>query len=302
MNVVKPATITDLNLFSSTVPEPDTGEIIWVSGTYNLGDRRIKTNTHRVYEVTATPSTTDDPEIGVNAVPPTWVDVSPTNKWAMFDNVNSTSTKEITQLVIEIKDGVVNNSLALFNITGATNINVTVTDPVDGIVYTKNTLLLNNSQVLGWYYYYFSPIITKSDFIALDLPAYPLATIKITIDGQNISIGNFIVGNKLNIGVAKYGTSVQLLTFNRKDVDSFGNTVVKKGRTSKLVSFDVGILKNNVNYVFDTISSITSVPAVWVGAGDTNDPTIVFGYYKDYQNNISSPTITDATITIEGLV
>lgn len=136
----------------------------------------------------------------------------------------------------------------------------------------------------------------------LDLPAYSNATLTLTVNGNNILFGNLVLGNQVPLGIANYGTSVQLLDFSRKETDIFGNTVVTKGRTSKRVTYDVTIQKSKVNYVFDTIASVTTTPAVWIGDDASNDPTLVFGYYKDFQNNISSPTITDATITIEGLV
>ncbi len=304
MRVVKPIEVTDAKFTSSTIPEPDAsvGEIEWSAGSYNTGDRRIKSSTHRVYEVTADPSTTDDPEVGVLKDPPTWVDVAPTNKWAMFDAVNSTQSEETTQLIVEITNGQTVNSVAGFSIEGATAINVTVTDPTEGEVYNTDIDMVDNSAVADWYYYFFAQIVQISQFALLDLPAYPAATIKITVDGGDIKVGSFVLGNQLDLGIANYGTSVQLLDFSKKETDNFGNIVVTQGRTSKLVDFDVTIDKEKVNYVFGVLSSITTIPSVWVGDDGSNDPTLVFGYYRDYQNNISSPTITDATIQVEGLV
>lgn len=301
MRVIKPIEITDSLLTSSTIAEPDSGEVTWTAGTRLLGERFISTVTHRVYEVVADPSTTDDPVDGVNANPATWVDVGPTNKFAMFDTINSTQSSETTQLVVVIDADQITNSIAGFSISGVTAINVTMDDPIDGEVYNTDIDMVDNSEVSDWYYYFFAPIARSSSFALLDLPAYPDATITLTVDGGDILFGNLVLGNQLVLGAANYNTSVQLLDFSRKETDQFGNVTVVPGRTSKLVNYDVTILKNRVNYVFDVIASLTTVPAVWIGDDGTNDPTTVFGYYRDYQNNISSPTITDATITIEGL-
>ena len=251
MRVIKPIGITDAILTSSTIAEPDTGETTWSAGTYTLGTRRIKTDTHRVYEVVADPSTADDPDApneGINADPATWVDVSATNKWAMFDLVNSTQSLEDTQLIVEVDTGIVTNSVAGINITGASDINVTMTDPVDGIVYDTDIDMVDNSDVADWYYYFFSPIVNRTEFALVDLPAYADATIKVTIDGDSgeIGVGNLIFGNFLELGVANYGSSLQLLDFSKKETDSFGNTVVIPGRTSKLVDFDVTIPRDKV--------------------------------------------------------
>lgn len=303
MRVVRPIEITDAKFTSSLIPEPDVsvGEIEWAAGTFNTGDRRIKSSTHRVYEVTASPSTADDPEVGVLADPPSWVNVAPTNKWALFDNLNSTKSSISTQLIVEVTPASIVNSVAGFSIDGAGAINVIMDDPSAGEVYNTDIDLVDNSEVSDWYQYYFAPIIRASQFVLLDLPAYPSATIKVTIDGGDIKVGSLIMGGVINLGIANYGTSVQLLDFSKKERDQFGNIIVTPGRTSKLVDYDVTIPRNKVNYVFNQVSQLTTIPSVWVGDDGTDDPTLTFGYYRDMQINISAPTITDASIQIEGL-
>ena len=93
MIFIEPLKIDNSNV-TSTIPEPDAaqGEVEWSAGSYDLGDRVIKSSTNSVYEVVADPSTTDDPEVGVNATPATWVYVSPTNKYKMFDTANNSQT------------------------------------------------------------------------------------------------------------------------------------------------------------------------------------------------------------------
>ena len=302
MRVVKPVTITDAVLTSSSIPEPDSGETEWTPGTYTLGARVIKSSTHRTYQAVVDPSTTTDPEVGVLTDPPSWVDVGATNRWAMFDTVNSSASETTAQLVVTLTPGQIVNSVAGFSIEQVTDANVTVTDPIEGIVYNQDLPFSDDSAVSDWYQYYFSPIVRAAEFILLDLPAYPNAVLTITFNGNNIKVGSFVIGSQLDIGIANFGTSVQLLDFSRKETDAFGNVVITPGRTSKLVNYDVTIDRSKVSYVFNTLSKLTSIPCVWVGTDDLNDETLVFGYYRDFQNNVSSPTITDATLTIEGLV
>ena len=301
MRVIKPLPVNDARLASSSIPEPDAsvGEVEWSAYTSAIGDRRISVTTHRVYE--AVTVNTDNPTTGISLVPPSWVDVEPTNRWAMFDNLNSTKSLISTQLIVEFTPGQLTNSVAGFSVEGAGAINVTMTDPSAGIVYNHDLDLVDNSEVADWYFYWNTPVIRASEFVLLDLPTYPSATIKITIDGGSIAFGSVIFGAVIDLGVANYGTSVQLLDFSKKERDSFGNITVTPGRTSKLVSFDVTVPTDKVNYVYKQIALLTTTPSVWVGDDGSDDPTLVFGYYRDYQNNISTPTISDATIKIEGL-
>jgi len=304
MRVIKPVQVDDTSLISSNIPEPDTarGEVVWSAGTYDTGERVIKISTHKLYECVADPSTADDPEVGVLKTVPTWVIVSPTNRFAMFDSVISTKTFGGDDIIVDIDADSVTDSIAGFNITGASFINITVTDPFDGIIYDQDINMNDNELITDWHQYFFSPIVNRRDFFRINLPTFRAASIKLTVSGGNVSIGDVVIGNQIVLGEANYGSSVQLLDFSQTDEDSFGNISVISGRKAKLVTFDVTIPRGRVNFVFNTLSELTTIPSVWIGDDGGDDPTLVFGYYRNFQNNISTPTITDATLEIRGLV
>ena len=121
MKVIKPVTVTDAVLISSTAPETDYAA--WAAGTaYSVGNRVIRTSTHRIYERMVAGTTATAPELdSVN-----WIDIAPTNRWAMFDGEVSTQTALASPLTVVIKPGLV-NGLALFGLAGTTLV-VTVRD------------------------------------------------------------------------------------------------------------------------------------------------------------------------------
>lgn len=303
MRVIKPITVTDAILASSTIPEPDTskGEVEWTAGTYNLGDRRIVSSTHKIYEVVADPSTTDNPVTGAAKAVPTWVEVQATNRYAMFDNVNSTlSTGDNIQ--VALTPGKVAAGLAGFAIK-ADSINVTCVSAADGEVYNVDINMLNNDEVADWYSYFFASIEFIDQFILTDIPAYSDLTTTVTINGTGAEVGTLIAGGVIDIGVALYGTSWQGLDFSKKERDQFGNTTLTQGRTADRLDYDVHTEKGRFGYVKQQLRELTGVPAVWIGnPNDVNDGTSVFGYYVDNQINISNPSLLDVTITVEGLV
>ena len=302
MRVIVPRLIDDTIITSSTIAEPDTGEIVFAAGPLlPLGTERIVTSTHRVYQVVDPAGTTDDPLVGIVAVPPTWVNVRPTNKFAMFDNVNSTQSEETTQLITEFEFGVVTDSVAGFNIADVDNINVTVTDPVEGEVFNVDVDMNDTSKINGFWEWHFIPINKKREFVVLNLPYFSDATIKLTADGTDIKFGNLIIGNETILGATKIGSSLQILDFSRKETDDFGNTVVTPGRNSKLVDFDVNVPIDDVGFVFNTLSDLTTTPSVWSGTDEVDDPTLAFGYFRDVQQNISTHIFTDLTISVESL-
>lgn len=305
MIVVRPIETTDAILTSSSAPEPDAslGEIEWTAGTYTLGTERIKSSTHRRYRVTADPSTTDDPAVGVLATPPTWVDIGPTNRWAMFDGVNGTQTLADDDLNIVITPAQLINAVAAFNVTGASSVTVTLTaDSVD--VYSRTILMRDNSAINGWYDYFFEPIIELTRFVLLDLPAYPNGVLSIDaeIAGSELGWGTLVYGRQTTLGTTVYGTGWQGLDFSVKERDEFGNFNIVRRRTADLMDYDCYLPKNLFGFVKNQLKSLSTVPTVWIGnPSDINDGTAVFGYYRDAQINITTPSVIDMTIQVEGL-
>ena len=68
--------------------------------------------------------------------PPYWIEVSPTNRWKMFDTSNTTQTTNANTIVVTLTPGRVVNSVSLLNIEG-TSVRVKLADPVEGVVYDK---------------------------------------------------------------------------------------------------------------------------------------------------------------------
>lgn len=301
MIVVPPITITD-GILTSNIPEPDTGEIVWSAGTYNAGDEVIKVSTHRKYRATTT--TTDDPEAGVLADPPTWVDIGSTNKFAMFDGVIGSQSVEADSIVVDITAGQLVNAVAGFGLSAST-VNITVDDPIEGEVYNQDVQLRDNSAVVDYYEYFFSPIVERTNFVLLDLPPFPSATVTVTIDkaGDDAKAGELVLGRQINLGVAEYGTSMKNLDFSIKERDEFGNFTIVRRRTSKLVDFDAYCDTSKVGYVYKELDKLSTVSCVWTGEPDRNDdPTLVYGYYKTMTINISNPSTSAVTVQVEGLV
>lgn len=309
MYLVNPITMTD-SIMTNTIAEPDTtltgdlAEVEWDSGTaYNTGDRVIKASTHVLYE-SASDSNTDDPEDGVLLTPQTWVAVSPTNKYRMFDSLASTATTQTDDIVVTITPDTICNVLACFNTTSG-NINITMTEPDAGEIYNEDVSLVDNSQITSWYNYFFEPIINKSEFIVVDLPSYKNATITVTFSsevGIENSVGVLAMGRELELGVTQYGTSFKLQDFSRKETDDYGNwTIVRRG-TSKIVDFDVYCPTKRAQYVFERLAEVSTVPCIWYGSGTSIDSSLVYGYYTDGNITISNPQTSSVTISVEGLV
>ena len=303
MILVKPIEITDSNFTSSTIPEPDTsvGEIEWGDkATYDNGEKRIKSSTHRVYQSVAD-NNNDDPEVGVNANPATWVDIGATNKWKMFDDANNSQSVG-DNISIQLTPNQLYNGLGAFNVS-CESITVTMIDG-GNTVYTKEIDMRTRPLVDGWYNWFFSGIEFITRFILVDLPPVKTATLRIDFNGTGAKVGTVSFGRQFSFGDAQHGTSTEVIDYSNPTEDQFGNISFSNGFTADLVNYKVHTLKNRLGQCAREIKTLgKQKPAIWIGdPTQIDDSTAVYGYNRDYRQTYDSPTICTVSITVRGIV
>lgn len=294
MDIIKPITITDSNL-TSNVPTGDYPD--WVAGTYNAGDRVVENLV--IYQATTT--TTDEPEVGVVATVPTWVRYGYINKWRMFEPNTSTVTVNEDTIEVDIQLAEVVNGLALFGVTGY-EFTITLTDPVEGVVYTK-TISTYDYFVDNWWDYYFAPYTNFVDFIFTDLPPYPDAILSIIITndtGVDAECAFLGVGYATNIGVTQHDTAVGTTDYSTLEADTFGNYNIVPRKKVKNVDFKDIIDSNYTGSIQRYLNSISTTPVVFIGADD-REPTIILGYHRDWKINYDNRNYSTLTLTVEGV-
>ena len=295
MRIIKPVDVTPAILTSSNVPEDDF--TAWDAATaYAVGDKVMYN--HRNYEALVA-HTGANPETDASD-PPKWLDLGANNRWRMFDDKVGSLTEQPGSIAVELQPGAVINSVALFNLLGR-SLSVTLTDSTEGVVYQRD-LSLVDAGVGDWYEWFFAPIGRQSDAVLTDLPAYGGASLSVTVENgtETAACGHLVMGRQADIGVALYGTSVGITDYSRKETDAFGNALVVGRAFSKRAEFDVAVDTPRVSSVQRLLAAIRSRPVVWIGA-QGYESTVLFGYYRDFSISISGPSVSDATITVEGL-
>lgn len=300
MRIIRPVTVTDAILVSSNVPEDDYAE--WAAGTtYNIGDEVIVLSTHRIYESLIGSNTGNDPATDDGTK---WLNTGATNRFRAFDGTLSDQVTNTTSITYKFDPQVVVNSIALFNLD-ATEVVVTVTDAIEGVVYDETVSLNDNSAVVNFWAYFFEPILRKSEIVLFDLPNYGEAILDVevnTIIGDAAKVGQIVFGNQKLLGITTYGTTVSIQDYSTKDTDAFGNVVITERRFAQLVDYDVKVSTLSVRDVQRTLASLRSTPIVYSGTEGGEFGDLVYGYYRSFNINVSSPSLSDATIEVEGLV
>ncbi len=298
LKVIPPLSITDSNLTSSNVAETDYSA--WSGATtYALGDRVIvTTGVHKVYESLQAGNLNHSPTTS----PTWWIEVSPTNRWKMFDTSNSSQTTNANSIVVTITPGKVINSVSLLGLV-ATSVTIKLTDPIDGVVYNKTTSLNNNGNINNWYNYFFDPIVRKTSVVATDLPAYGSAVLEITITntGSTAACSVCVVGAVRYIGEGiNLGASVGIQDYSVKQKDDFGNYKLVQRSHSKRAKFSMAVLNTQIDALQDLLVELRTTPCMWIG-DDNYTCTVVYGYYKDFDIVISYHLVSDCNLEIEGL-
>lgn len=301
MIVITPQTLTTAQINSnaalSEYPE-------WVSGTnYALGARVYYQPMGALYPL--------DYELILDGeshtIPPDqqpthWLELGVSNRFRMFDGVIGDATMRAESLSVEITPGTVVNGIGFFGLAGS-EIRVRVTDPIEGLVYDKTEPLIDNTDVTDWFAYFFTPIEARSDVSFLDLPNYGTATIRIDVEaaGSIAMIGESVLGKQRMLGVTNFGTQIGTKSYSRKNVDEFGRVTVVKRRNVKLVDFDVTFETRRAESVQRTVNDLIDTPTLYIGDNKYGS-TIVYGFLLDFKVPLETPSISNGTLQVEGLI
>lgn len=280
MDVIEPITVTP-SILTSNVPS-DAGISPWAAGTYAI-DVKVTRASH-IYRSLAAGNTVD-PLLDTGAVKK-WNDLGAINPMRMFDKLAGNKyrlglvTSNPESITLSINPGQVFNAVAFFGIV-ATDIDVTVTDPIEGIVYNKN-ISMSDVGVSNWWEYFFKPISKKSTLILDDLPSYGTATLSVKINnpGGIASCALMVVGILSNIGVTQYGTSFGTRSFSRTAEDDFGGVEIIRRGYRTTVDYDIELDTWDIDRVMDILTALRDVPAVYIGYSGIQ-ATITMGVYQD---------------------
>lgn len=292
MDIVRPQqeTVVSTNLVNA--------ESDWSSGTYNLGDRAVESG--QVYEVVADPSTTDQPSVGADADPPTWIVLGYDNKHRLFTGGQDSTSTRAGGIEFVVSYPEVVTHLALLNLRGL-DVTVTMDDVSEGEVYSK-TVELTDIGVVDWWEFFFLPYESTGSVVFDDLPPYSAAEITVSLTTAEPTdeshIGRVVAGFARELGVTLYGTSVQLQDYSIKERDGFGNLSLKARRTLSIVSFDVIVATPLVSFVVRELKSLSASPALYIG-DPSIDAAVVFGVYNDVSQGITNPSVSELTLQVE---
>lgn len=267
--LVQPLAITPSTLASVSVPETEWPD--WAIGaTYFLGSRVIRS--HRVFESLKASNIGHDPILGDGW----WLDIGPTNAWAMFDEALGTATTASTQ-VQAVFNPIAINAVAVLDAVGST---VRVQAP--GYDQT-------------------APIGADGKVLFLDLPVTSGAgnlTVTITGTGE-VSVGTLMMGTLVPLGVTEASPTAGITDYSRKETDDFGGVTVVERSWSKKMAVRGLIRTDALDLVANRIAAVRTRPSLWIGDDEVGS-LIIYGFFKDFSIE-RGENVSTLSLSIEGL-
>jgi hypothetical protein len=276
--------------------------------TYAAGDQIYLLGTHRVYESAADGNTGKDPSLPTSqynaaGVATWWIDIGPTNRYAMFDSLVSSQTSAASPLSITLTPGAF-NGFALFGVD-ADSYSVTVKDsPGGNVIYSELTTPLEASQPADYYEYFFDRFKPLRQLIRAGIEPYGDAEITLTLNRAtgSVGLGMFAIGDLRPVGIPQRDATVEPQDFSYFKQDAFGNATVKKRANATGMSISTVMDKADANSVLDTIKEVLGTPVVVVGSQASQFEWLtVFGLISGSMSPVPYPYAT-LKITVKGFI
>lgn len=266
--LIQPAAITTGTLVASNVPETDWPE--WSNITvYAHGAKVIKAATHRIYESAVDTNVGNDPA-GTSGK---WIDVGPTNRWAMFDEALGTVTTRADSIAVTLDAGTA-NAVALLDVVGAT------------VRVQKGA-------------YDQTKAVTSGAITFLDVPA-ATGNIVVTVSGSgSVTVGTLVVGQLVMLGITEASPTSSIADYSRKEFDDFGEPTIVERAWSKRMTAAALIDTAALDIVANRIAAVRAKPAIWIGRAGT-DALTIYGFFKDFGIEVGQ-TVSKLSLSVEGL-
>lgn len=305
MKVIVPQKVS---LLYSSVEENDAPA--WsASSTYAKRDEVL--HNHTVYRSLIDNNTNRNPELDENRLGTgaAWQDVGASNRWKMFDDIIGTQTEkagEGGQSITVKTDFKLSSGFALLNVAGnRLVVDVYHGDKTEPYWHKEYTLV---KPVRNWWDWYFLPITSVRDVVAVGIPASAKSRIEFTIYGASrVAIGSFVHGMTKDIGRTKYDATAEIRSWSKKEQDSFGNYRYIPGRNAKRNDLDLFIPAYDTDTVYEIFRDLDGAPAMWMG--DNRDSAegglqmlTVYGWCESMREVVRGPSETQVALTIQGLV
>lgn len=295
MKLLNPTKITDPEFLDSSVIENDAAPFD-AAGTYALGQRAIWK--HRLYESRVAGNVGNFPDAPLSA--DKWLDLGPTNRWAMFDQAVGTVTKGGLHLGVALKPGYI-DALAFLETQAAVAFITLVAG--DTLVYSREINFdFAGKRIDNWYDYFFAPVGRSKSMVVEGIPMYADGILSVRLEHETqAQCGVMLVGTMFNLGDTMARAQLSFTDFSRKVTNDFGATSIVERPFAKKANMQVVLPTSAVDETLDKLTEVRAKPVLYIGDGKM-DWLRVYGLAKRAEITVEYVDFSYLALELEGLI
>lgn len=213
--------------------------------------------------------------------PDWWELVRSANKTAMFDERVASQTTNADSIAVTVVPGQNVNAAVVLN-SDADSVQLTVTDPVDGLVFDETQTLIED--VTDYDEFCFAPVVYRRKALFLNLPPYPDASISITLarPGNTAACGVCGLGYAVPAGDAEWGLEMGIDDYSEKVVSSLGLAALIEGDYADVMSLTAWVKRAAADALAERLTRLRATPAFYVG-GEQFTSTVIYGWPETWR-------------------
>ncbi len=281
-------------------------EPMWNSSArYNYGDE-IRDG-HYIFKYAGDDgtNTTQRPQVDAIKQGFKWVNIRPTNYYAMLDSKTATQTTKSEELNFKLHNRGY-DTLSLMNVE-ANEIKIELLAPDDQVLFQKEESLRDEKEIIDFYTYCYSPILRKETFYTGDIPIIMGTTLSVSLSSKSgdVKCGRLVFGDSFFVGCTNAEFSLGIESYSKKETDVFGNTSLVHRGARLNDSYSVSISSSSLPMLRRKFVSWDAKELLFIGDESPNsklENLLNFGYYEDVSFEYEGGDISTLNISIKGLI
>jgi hypothetical protein len=224
------------------------------------------------------------------------------NRWAMFDDRNSTQTSNPEDIVSVFSAQAITQGL-FAGAMDASEVRVSMTHPTRGLVFSETKSLVlprSGSSFFGWC---FNRLRLRTWFLTLKLPVFANALVTVTIKkpGGVPKCGMCLLGPTVDVGLSLMGLSTELKDYSTTTFFTDGSSSTVERGFSKKMSVDISVESDRVETIEDDLIKRRQKTLVFLGSTMRGD-TMLVGRFSSLRKVIDSFPRSKMALQIDGVL
>ena len=234
--------------------------------------------------------------------PAFWNKRTAINRWAMFDDRNSTQTSNPEEIVSVFSAQAITQGL-FAGAMDASEVRVSMTHPTRGLVFSEAKSLVLPRSGSSFYGWCFNRLRLRTWFLTLKLPVFANALVTVTIKkpGGVPKCGMCLLGPTVDVGLSMMGLSTELKDYSTTTFFTDGSSSTVERGFSKKMSVDISVESDRVESIEDDLIKRRQKTLVFLGSTLRGD-TMLVGRFSSLRKVIDSFPRSKMALQIDGVL